>query len=71
PPFGAALGNPEMARRQTVRARTKNAFLLGQKSESETAHVSPSVSDEHYLKSGYKIKNSASPAVQFTDSVRH
>ncbi len=25
PPFGAALGNPEMAGRQTVRARTKNA----------------------------------------------
>ncbi|MFZ0932576.1 MAG: hypothetical protein WAN11_28510, partial [Syntrophobacteraceae bacterium] len=24
-PFGAALGNPEMAGRQTVRARTKNA----------------------------------------------
>jgi hypothetical protein len=24
-PFGAALGNPEMTGRQTVRARTKNA----------------------------------------------
>ena len=32
--LGAALGNPEMAGHQTVRARTKNAFLLGQKSES-------------------------------------
>jgi len=39
-PFGAALGNPEMTGRQTVRARTKNAFLLGQKSESKTATVS-------------------------------
>jgi hypothetical protein len=30
-PFGAALGNPEMAGRQTVRARTKNASFPNRK----------------------------------------
>ncbi len=30
-PFGAALGNPEMAGHQTVRARTKNASFPNRK----------------------------------------
>ncbi|MGA3115336.1 MAG: hypothetical protein ABSF90_13000 [Syntrophobacteraceae bacterium] len=30
-PFGAALGNPEMTGRQTVRARTKNASFPNRK----------------------------------------
>ncbi len=34
-PFGAALGNPEMAGRQTVRARTKNASFPNRKPRGE------------------------------------
>jgi hypothetical protein len=38
-PFGAAPGNPEVTGRQTVRARTKNAFFDVKESESKTASV--------------------------------